>query len=128
MLTILTIVFTAAVLVMVASVTKSLEIDGLGSALTLGIAIAVVGWILGYLLGFVMPREGFGPFGSFWGLAAFESVVNTIVLGLASLMAPGVKFKSWGTFLITSLLVNAVVVFGPYVLNQMGLLSGLLGV
>jgi uncharacterized membrane protein YvlD (DUF360 family) len=43
MLTILTIVFTALILIVVAALTSNLEIDGLGSALTPGVAIAVVG-------------------------------------------------------------------------------------
>ena len=70
-----------------------------------------------------MPREGFGPFGGLGGFIAFEFVVNTIVLGLASLMAPGVRFRGWGTFVVASLLVNVVIVLGPFGLNQLGLLS-----
>jgi uncharacterized membrane protein YvlD (DUF360 family) len=118
----LTIVATGVVLLLVAAVTSNLEIDDVGAAFKPGLAIAVAGFAFDYLL-MLAPEgsSGFAPFGGFWAYVAFEFAFNTVVLGLSVVMTSGVRFNGWGTFLITSLLVNLVIVLGPYGLAMSGL-------
>jgi uncharacterized membrane protein YvlD (DUF360 family) len=115
MFIVLNILVTAVVLQILATVTSNLQIDDWAAAFKLGIALAVVGYVVAFLWGLV-PEDA-RKF-QWWQFVAFTLALNTIVLGVTSLVVTGVRFRGFGTFIVASVLVTAADFAVPFLVAK----------
>ena len=135
---------TAVVIVFVAAVTSSLEVEGFGAALIAAFLMIAVGGVAAIPIGMLQTPILGAIFGSTGGQvsdpqthAAYQLalgvslafVINTLVFAVVAAMTPGISVRGvWGVVLAAALITVVDVVF-PYLLVTTGspvvqLLSG----
>lgn len=114
---VISLVAAAVVLMIVGRFNLGLSVDGFGSAIIAAAVIAIVGWVIVWLLGLINIVPG-GT--GLWG-AIVTTVIAAIVLMVSDRFLPGLKVAGFAGAIIAAIAIGVVVFILNWVLSLFGI-------
>ncbi len=114
---IISIVVYALVIYIVSRLNLGLTVDGFTGALIAGAVIAIVAWLVWWLLGAI----NLAPSGAGWLSALVTLVISAVILLIADRFVPGMKVSGFVGALIAAVAIAIVAWLIGWLLGQLGL-------